>query len=103
MIHLNKQVKQVEPEAKQVIVKSHEQHAYFKEKMTTSQPKFYANASFFSQVLCPKHYIYIYLSEYQAKILNFCEIKFDDKKYPHPLNPKVLANLWHIFKIFLFC
>ena len=59
MIHLNEQVTLVEPEAIQVIVKSYEQHTYLEEKMTTSQPEFYANASLFSTVLCPKHYIYI--------------------------------------------
>ena len=53
MIHLNEQITLFEPETLQVIVKSHEQHTYFEEKMTTSQPEFYANASLFSQVLCP--------------------------------------------------
>ena len=68
MIHLNEQITLFEPETLQVIVKSHEQHTDFEEKMTTSQPEFYANASLFSQVLCPKHFIYMYLGEYQAKL-----------------------------------
>ena len=58
--------------------------------MKSSQPEFYAKASLSSQVLCPKHDIFMYLGEYRAK-LTFCEIKFVHKKYPHPLNPKVLA------------
>ena len=31
------------------------------------------------------------LGEYKAKTVNFCEIKFGHKKYPHPLNLDVLA------------
>ena len=50
----------------QLIVKSYAQH--LEEAMKSSQPEFYANASLSSQVLCPKHYIFMYLGEYQAKL-----------------------------------
>ena len=35
-----------------------------------------------------------------GETLPFCEIKFGHKKYPHPLNPKVLALICNIFQIF---
>ena len=53
MIHLNEQITLFEPETLQVIVKSHEQHTYFEEKMTTSQPEFYANPSLFLKFYAP--------------------------------------------------
>ena len=52
----------------QVIVKSYGQYTYLEEAMKSSQPEFYANASFSSQVLCPKHCISMYLGEYPAKL-----------------------------------
>ena len=39
----------------------------FRRRMKSSQPEFYANASLSSQVLFPKHYIFMYLGEYPAK------------------------------------
>ena len=65
MIHLSAQV---ELETLQVIVKSNSQHTSSDETMKSSQPEFYANASLSSQVLCRKHYIYMYLSEYSTKL-----------------------------------
>ena len=46
---------------------SYRHHTYLEEAMKSSQPEFYANASFSSQVLCPKHDISMYLGEYPAK------------------------------------
>ena len=91
MIYLSEYVKLAELEAQQVLVKSYGQHIYLEEVMKSSQPEFYANSTLSSQVLCPKHYISMYLSEYPAETLTFCEIKFGHKKYPHPLNPNVLV------------
>ena len=51
-----------------LIVKSYGQHIYLEEAMKSSQPEFYANASLSSQILCPKHYISMYLGEYPAKL-----------------------------------
>ena len=56
-------VKLAELDTQQVIVKSYGQHTYLEEKMKYSQPKFYANATLSSQVLCPKHNISMYLGE----------------------------------------
>ena len=36
--------------------------------MKSSQPEFYANATLSSQVLFPKHYIFMYLGEYLWKV-----------------------------------
>ena len=58
MIHLSAQVKLVDFETLQVIVKSNWQHT-LDETMKSSQPKFYANASLSSQVLWRKHNIYM--------------------------------------------
>ena len=63
MIHLSEHVKLAE-----LIVKSYGQHTYLEEAMKSSQPEFYANASHSSQVLCPKHYIFMHLGEYPAKL-----------------------------------
>ena len=52
----------------QVMVKSYGHHTYLEEAMISSQPEFYANASFSSQVFCPKHDISMYLGEYPAKL-----------------------------------
>ena len=68
MIHLSEQVKLVELEIKQVIVKSHVQHTYFEETMNSSQPEFYANTSVSSQYLSRRHYIHMYLGGYPAKL-----------------------------------
>ena len=68
MIHLSAQVELVELKTLQVIVKSKLQHTSLDETMKSSQPKFYANASLSSQVLCRKHYINIYLGEYSTKL-----------------------------------
>ena len=38
----------------------------FRRRMKSSQLEFYANASLSSQVLFPKHYIFMYLGEYPA-------------------------------------
>ena len=38
----------------------------FRRRMKSSQPEFYTNASLSSQVLFPKHYIFMYLGEYPA-------------------------------------
>ena len=40
----------------------------FRRMMKSSQPEFYANASLSSQILFPKHYIFMYLGEYPAKL-----------------------------------
>ena len=50
MLHLSEQVKQV-------IVKSHGQHIYLEETMTSTQHVLYTNTSLSSHALCPKHYI----------------------------------------------
>ena len=70
MIHLSEHVKLAELETQQVIVKSYGQHTYLEEAMKSFQPEFYASASLSSQVLCPKHYIFVYLDlgEYPAKL-----------------------------------
>ena len=68
MIHLSEYVKLAELETQQVIVKSYGQHTYLEEVMKSSQSEFNANASLSSQVLCPKHYISMYLGEYLAKL-----------------------------------
>ena len=41
----------------------------FRRRMESSQPELYANASLSSQVLFPKHYIFMYLGEYPANFL----------------------------------
>ena len=48
----------------------------------------------------PKHNMY--LGEYLAKLLTFCEVKFGHKKYLHPLNPQVEAKLKIFSKYFYF-
>ena len=53
-------------DTQQVIVKSYGQHTYLEETKKSSQPEFYANASLPSQVLFPKHYIFMYLGENPA-------------------------------------
>ena len=68
MIHLSEYIKLAELETQQVIVKSYGQHTYLEEVKKSTQPEFYANATLLSQVLCPKHYISMYLSEYPAKL-----------------------------------
>ena len=70
MIHLSAQVKLVDLEALQVIVKSNWQHTSLDKTMKSSQPDFYAITSLSSQVLCRKHNIYmtLYLSEYSTKL-----------------------------------
>ena len=68
MIHLSEHVKLVELETLQVIVVSHGQNTYLEETMKSIQPEFNANTSLSSTVLCRKHYIFIYLDEYQAKL-----------------------------------
>ena len=60
--------KLVDLETLQVIVKSYWQHTSLYETMKSSQPEFYANTSLSSQVLCRKHYIYMYLGEYSTKL-----------------------------------
>ena len=91
MKHLSAQVKLVDLEALQVIVKSNWQHTSLDETMKSSHPEVYAIVSLSSQVLCRKHNIFMYLGEYSTKLLTFSEIKFGHKIYPHPLNPRVLA------------
>ena len=68
MIHLSEYVQLAELETQRVIVKSYGQQTYLEEVMKSSQPEFYANATLWSQVLCPKHYISMYLGEYLTKI-----------------------------------
>ena len=63
-----------------------------------SRPDFNANASLSSQVFCCKYYISI-----PDKTLSFCKNENWSQKYPHPLNPNVLALIYNIFQIFLFC
>ena len=61
MIHLSEYGKLAELETQQVIVKSYGQHTYLEDMMKSSQPEFYANTTLSPQVLCPKHYISMYL------------------------------------------
>ena len=68
MIHLSAQVILVDLETLQVIVKSNRQHTSFDETMKSSQPEFYTDTSLLSQVICRKHNIYKYLSEYWTKL-----------------------------------
>ena len=68
MTHLSEYVKLAELETQQVVVKSYGQHTYLEEMMKSSQPEFHANATLSSQVLCPKHYISMYLGECLAKL-----------------------------------
>ena len=68
MTHLSEYVRLADLETQQVIVKSYGQHTYLEEAMKSSQPEFYANATLSSQVLCPKHYIFMHLGEYRAKL-----------------------------------
>ena len=68
MIHLSEQVKLLDLETLQVVVKINWQHTSLDEIMKSSQPEFYANASLSSEVLCPKHIIYMYLGEYSMKL-----------------------------------
>ena len=68
MIHLSEHVKLVKHETVGVLVESHEQNTNLEETMISSQPEFFANASLSSQVLCRKHYIFMYLSRYPAKL-----------------------------------
>ena len=50
----------------------------------SSIPGLYASASLLSRVLCCKQYISMYLDEYPAKVLTFCEIKCGHKNAPPP-------------------
>ena len=65
MIHLSAQVRLVDLETLQVIVKSNRQQISLNETMKSSQPEFYANASLSSQILCN---IYMYLGENSTKL-----------------------------------
>ena len=69
--------------------------------MKYSRPEFYANAKLSSQGLCCKHQTSMYLVEYLTKLWLSAK-KFGLKKYPTPLNPKLLALRCNIFDIFLF-
>ena len=71
MIHFSEHVKMVELETLQVAVGSYGQNVYLEKTMKSSQPKFYANASLSSTVLCPKHNIFMYLGEYR-QVPIFC-------------------------------
>ena len=84
MIHLSEQCHTGWTHIQQVIVKSYGQHTYLEEAMKSSQLEFYAKASLSSQVLCPKHYISMYLGEYPVKLWLSCEIKFGQKNTPTP-------------------
>ena len=68
MLHLCEHVKLAELDTQQVIVKSYGQHTYLEEAMKSSQAEYYANASLSLQLLCPKHYISMYLGAYPAKL-----------------------------------
>ena len=63
MIHFSEHVNLVELKTLQVIVGSYGQNAYSEETMKSSQPKFCANISLSSTVLCHKHNISMYLGE----------------------------------------
>ena len=65
MIQLSEHDKLAEP---QVVIKRLWPAHLFRRMMKSSQPEFYANASLSSQVLFPKHYIFMYLGEYPAKL-----------------------------------
>ena len=85
MIHLSEHVKLAALiHIEQLIVKSYGQHTYLEEAMTSSQTEFYTNASLSSQVLCPKHYISMYLGEYPAKRWFFVKKYLVTKNTPTP-------------------
>ena len=85
MIHLSEHdVKMTELDTQQVIVKSYGQHTNLEEAMKSSQPEFYVNASLLSQVLFPKHYIFMYLGEYLAKLLLSVKQNLVTKNTPTP-------------------
>ena len=73
MLHFSEHVKLVELGTLQVIVRSYGQNAYLEETTKFSQPKFYANASLSSTVLCRQHNIFLYLGEYLAKLWHSVE------------------------------
>ena len=64
MIHLSKHVQLAELDTQQVIVKSCGHYTYLEEAMKYFHLEFYANESLWSQVLCPKHYMSMYIGEY---------------------------------------
>ena len=68
MIHLSEHLKLAKLDTQQVIVKSYGHHTYLEEAMKSSKPEFYANASLSSQVLCRKHYIFMYLGEFLMNV-----------------------------------
>ena len=68
MIHPSEHVKLAELNTQQVIVKSCGQRTYLEEAVKSFHPEFHANESLSSQVLCPKHYISMYLGVYPAKL-----------------------------------
>ena len=77
----------VEFETSEVKLESHEQNTYLGETMKSSQPKFYANASLYSTVLCRKHYNFYFILVFTlipGETLTFSEIKFGHKNNPTP-------------------
>ena len=63
VIHLSEQVQLAEGNCQKLWT------AYLlRSRMKSSQPEFYAKASLLSQVVCLKHYIFIYLGESPAKL-----------------------------------
>ena len=67
----------------QVSVKSYGQHMYLLKTLKYSRPKFYANATLLSPVLCCKHYISMFLDEYLTKL--WFPAKNSHKNTPTPL------------------
>ena len=85
MIHLSAQVKLVELETLQVIVKSNWQHTSLDETMKSSLPEFVQTHHFRLKFYAAN--IILTCRWIVNETLTFCEIKFGHKKYPHPLNP----------------
>ena len=67
MIHLSTQIKLVDLETLQVIVKINWQHTSLDETMKSSQTEFMQTHHFLSS-LCCKHNNYMYLGEYSTKL-----------------------------------
>ena len=77
----------------QAIVKSHEQHTYFRRE-------FYANTSFSPEVLCNAANIYAHeFGWISYETLAFCEIKFSHKipSPPKPCGPGFNMQMFQIF------
>ena len=87
MIQLSEQVKPAEP---QVIVKSYGQHTYLEEWWNLLNLNFMQTHHFRRKFYSP-NIIFSYIKVNTWRNFDFLLKKFGHKKYPHPLNPYVLA------------